>query len=213
MKTIILLHGLFMNSMVMKPMEKRFLSLGYRVYQFNYKSVKYSDKTLQKLELLVNSIDSENIYFIGHSMGGLIARKYIENGYNIKKIKSIITLGTPHNTSRVGKVISNSIFNKILGSAGDSGILSNNNVTWNEKVPLGCIAGVFPIGLNNILKSFHKNEEPSDGTVFLDEAILKNCTDSIIIDSSHTGLIYSKNLLKKINSIYSLFKINITIDN
>ena len=82
----------------------------------------------------------------------------------------------------------------MFGNSGHSGIV-NKLPDWNNKVPMGCIAGVFPIGLNSVFKVGHV--APSDGTVFLDEATLENCSDNLVIKASHTGLIYNKDVVSQ----------------
>ena len=72
---------------------------------------------------------------------------------------------------------------------------------------MGCIAGVFPIGVNTFLKGVECNSA-SDGTVFLDEAIVNNCNDSLVIKSSHTGLIYSKEVVAQCHHFFQYKKFN-----
>ena len=206
-QSIILIHGLFMNSIVMKFMEIKFKKLGYSFYQFNYRTVRYSDKTLEQLDSLVKSIYSDKLYIIGHSMGGLVARMYVD-GYHGESHKniSIVTIGTPHHTSRLGIHLNNSIIGKILGSSGHSGIV-RKLPDWKNKVPMGCIAGVFPIGVNTFFKGVECNSA-SDGTVFLDEAIVHNCNDNLVIKSSHTGLIYSKEVVAQCHHFFQYKKFN-----
>ena len=73
-----MIHGLFMNSLVMKFMESQFKRLGYNVYHFTYRTVKYSDATLEELDKLVSTIHSDKLHMAGHSMGGLVARMYVD---------------------------------------------------------------------------------------------------------------------------------------
>lgn len=206
-KSIILIHGLFMHSIVMKFMERQFKRLGYTVHQFSYRTVKYSDDTLHQLDELIKKINTEKLYLVGHSMGGLVSRQYIEKfGTNSHKDISVVTVGTPHYSSRLGKHLEKGILKIIFGTSGDSGI-TKELPQWSEKVPMGCIAGEYPVGINHIFtKLVHK--APSDGTVFLDEAILDNCTDSIIVKSSHTGLVYSKNVVMQCHYFFDNFKFN-----
>lgn len=200
-QSIILIHGLFMNSLVMKFMESQFKNLGYHVYQFPYRTIRYSDATLEDLDSLVRTIHSDKLYIVGHSMGGLVARIYIDK-YHHKSHKdiSVVTVGTPHHTSRLGKYLHNSIIGRMFGSSGRSGIVSKLPA-WNNKVPMGCIAGVFPVGLNSVFKGVG-HTALSDGTVFLDEAIIDNCSDSVVLKSSHTGLIYNKDVVSQCHHFF-----------
>lgn len=192
-KKIILIHGLFMHSIVMKFMENKFKKLGYDVFQFNHNSVRYSSETLNNLNNLINEIGSSDIQLVGHSMGGLIARHYIEK-FNDDRIKSIVTIGTPHKGSRLGKYLDNSFLKPILGTSGKSGIVDDIK-PWNGQVPMGCIAGIAKLGFNTVFKNLHRHDGLNDGTVYLDEAIADNCHDSIIVNCSHTGMVYSSKVI------------------
>jgi len=195
-----LIHGLFLHPIYMAKMKSYFKKLNYDVYCFGYKSTEYSPEVLERLCFLANQIKekSNEIYFIGHSMGGMIARRLFQEYELYLDDTAVITLGTPHNTSHVGTYLKNSYIGGILGTAGESGIISQLE-EWRQPVALGCIAGVVNIGLNTILYPFHQKAGPSDGTVFVEEALLHNATDSIVVECQHTAMIYSKDVMHLCN--------------
>jgi pimeloyl-ACP methyl ester carboxylesterase len=53
------------------------------------------NKTAQTIERAINGLDTDKVSIVAHSMGGLVAAKYIANG-NAHKIDKFITIGTPH---------------------------------------------------------------------------------------------------------------------
>lgn len=200
MKAVVLIHGLMTNSLVMTYLGAKIRSNEYKVYYFNYQSRKYSDKTLQELNYLIESIKEENVYLVGHSMGGLVIRNYIhkeEYEKNFSKIKSVITIATPHNQSVIAQKVQQ-LFDWFLGTAHEVG-LTKDIGHWNSKIPLGCIAGIYEGNWNaHLFLMFTKVKNPSDGTVLVEEAILIGCKDSIVIEGSHTGLLFQKNVVKQI---------------
>lgn len=203
-KAIILIHGLFMQPFVMGYMANQFRKAKYQVYNFGHKSTEYSEQTLKDLHNLITDIPSEDITIVGHSMGGIVARNYIDEFGNDKnqKVKKIITIGSPINGTITGDIIHNTLLGKILGSSVDSGILTGDSgKPWSEDVDMGCIAGVEGFGINNIIGIFNKeiqsNTNKSDGLIFVDEAIHKDAKDSIVIESSHTGLIINQEVIKQ----------------
>lgn len=201
-KTVILLHGFMSNAYMMKYMEKQIIKAGYDVHSFNYKSNKYTENTLIELHKLIESLENKEIYLIGHSMGGLVARNYLHHyEYNKipsnSKIKALITIATPHNQSLSAHAISKSIFKKIFGTAGDSG-LTKILPEWKTDIPIGCIAGISTSKLSkNLFLPKHTKEQINDGTIFLNEALLDNCNDKVIIKGSHTGLILKKEVVSQ----------------
>ena len=50
----------------------------------------------EKMDGICEKYNLENFHIIGHSMGGLVAKRYIQNAGHESKVKSLITLGTPH---------------------------------------------------------------------------------------------------------------------
>lgn len=197
MKTIVLLHGLYMHSKVMLPMKNRFKKLGYNVENFGYNSIKFSERVLNDLDDLISKIDSDEIYLVGHSMGGLISRQYYSK-YKNKKIKSIVTLGTPHNQSVVGKFAEKI---NLIGSAGYAGITKKIE-EWKGEIPLGSIAGTVQLGLLIL------SQEKSDGTVLLKETQCENQTDHIELNLNHTSLVYSNKSVKQIDFFIKNNKFN-----
>ncbi len=62
-------------------------------------------KELRSVISFASSITKNRIILIGHSRGGLVARKYLEES-NSKDIKMLITISTPHRGSTMAKWVS-----------------------------------------------------------------------------------------------------------
>lgn len=193
-KAVVLLHGLLARAYVMRFIKKQMVDAGYEVYVFDYISRRYSSNTLDKLHDLISQIPEQEIYLIGHSMGGLVGRNYIHQYEN--NIKGLITIATPHNQSICAHNATKR-FKRFLGTAGDSG-LTLDLPQWSSSAVIGCIAGKSKAILyKNLFLIFHKNKSESDGTVYLKEAILENCHDSIIVNGSHTALLFNKEVVNQ----------------
>lgn len=197
-QTVILLHGLFMDSFSMRRVQRNFIEEGFDTYIFSYPTVQFNHNvTLENLHNLITQLldlKNTNITLVGHSMGGLVARLY-QTTYNNSHVKRIITLGTPHNGSHVAKYLINTKLGKILGTSGQSGII-DVIPEWSEVCPLGCVIGESKIGVNTILSPFHGRYGHSDGNVFFEEALLHNCTDHKVVPYSHTTLILYKQVVQ-----------------
>lgn len=217
---IILLHGLFMNKIFMKFMEKNLSKNNMKVLNLNYSTVKFSEEQVKKvIEQIDHFRQDEPVILVGHSMGGLIARKI----YAIRPdfVKAIVTIGTPHNGSVVGLLGQKY---KMIGTAGESGLV-NKLPDWQGDVPLLNIMGFHNGGLiksmsqsKNLLHTLAKKEfdnnpkikecvindfeefkkQVNDGTVFSKESKLEKATQEVYIPASHSGLIYSRRTLEEI---------------
>lgn len=195
-KAVVLIHGLMTNAFIMRTLRRHMRTANFNVYLFGYKSHRYSAQTLSDLHALVQTIGDDEIYFVGHSMGGLVARNYMST-YSNPQFRGLVTIATPHNQSLSAHALSQSVFRRFIGTAGDSG-LTKDLPTWVGTVPMGCIAGLSTSRLsNNLFLLLTRRKAPSDGTVFLDEAIAVNCGDHIAMNGSHTGLLFKKEVARQ----------------
>jgi len=105
-RVVILLHGLFQNRSCL-------LWLAYRLRQAGFRHV-YSINTppwrdLETLtEILVRKVDElrlthkvEQVDLVGHSMGGMIGRNYVQHRGGSSKVGRLVTLGSPHQGSKL----------------------------------------------------------------------------------------------------------------
>ena len=105
-ETDLLLHGFFQTRNIWEVMERRLRRDGYGVisldlgglfWRYNTKSIDHQGKFLaSKMEGICSKYNLKHFHIIGHSMGGLIARQYIQFHGGSERVKSLITLGTPH---------------------------------------------------------------------------------------------------------------------
>lgn len=103
---VILIHGFFQTRNIWEVMEDRLRHDGFGVLSFNLGGLlwRYNtrpvDKTArfiaEKIEQLSQREGFDAVHLIGHSKGGLIARRYVQHYGGDKRTKSLITLGTPH---------------------------------------------------------------------------------------------------------------------
>lgn len=182
---IVLIHGLYMSNVVMQYLRVSLQDLGYPVSCFQYKSIQFEEFVFDDLAAHIESnlVSGRDLVLVGHSMGGLIAREFAMRHEGL--VSCIVTLGTPHRGSIVGKVLEPL---GILGTAGDSGITKQVR-DWNGCIPLGSIAGNLPVGV------LFASKLESDGTVLLSETHCENSTDHIVLRVSHTGMVYSKKVV------------------
>ncbi len=59
------------------------------------KDVRETSRALQQF-IEANTLENERVHIIGHSMGGLVARAYLEQTMNNNKVSSLVTVGSPH---------------------------------------------------------------------------------------------------------------------
>lgn len=105
-QVVLLIHGFFQTRNLWDVMEDRLRFDGYSVMSFNLGGLlwKYNTHPIRKtaeviatkIERLAERHGFDKLHIIGHSKGGLIARKYVQSFGGHERVRSLITLGTPH---------------------------------------------------------------------------------------------------------------------
>jgi triacylglycerol lipase len=103
---VLLIHGFFQTRNIWEVMEDRLRHDGFGVMTFNLGGLLWRFNThpvdrsaamiAEKLEALRRRHGFDRVHIVGHSKGGLIARRYVQHFGGDRCVKSVITLGTPH---------------------------------------------------------------------------------------------------------------------
>jgi pimeloyl-ACP methyl ester carboxylesterase len=67
----------------------------YYNYNYNVGIEEYADELSYDIDLVLKCTDAKQVIIIAHSMGGLVARKYLDDD-NGRHVNKLITLATPH---------------------------------------------------------------------------------------------------------------------
>lgn len=108
---ILLVHGLVDNRSIFALLRRQLRRRGFgRVLALNYSPISDDVRSVAvRLAELVESVCAdtgyERIHVIGHSMGGLVARYYIQRMGGDQRIHTLVTLGTPHNGTRLAYLL------------------------------------------------------------------------------------------------------------
>lgn len=102
---VLFVHGIFSNSYCFWLMKKRALKRGWNVYTIDLKKAdgrasisELSDQIEGHINTKLSSIT--NLHLVGFSMGGLALKELLITKPNlVNKIKSLTTIGTPHEGS------------------------------------------------------------------------------------------------------------------
>lgn len=109
-RPVLLLYGFMSTRRTFEVLEHRLrrdhycvwsINLGGLFDAFNTRGIdECAEKVREKIERLYARFPSMGpMSIIGHSMGGLIGRYYVKRLGGDKRVKNLITLGTPHNGS------------------------------------------------------------------------------------------------------------------
>jgi pimeloyl-ACP methyl ester carboxylesterase len=103
---VILLHGAGMRGLSMYPIARKLRREGRVVYMFTYwppglAFEAYARQLRDYLESLRKENGYETFDAVGHSVGGLILRRYLALYPGSARIRRLVTIGTPHGGSEL----------------------------------------------------------------------------------------------------------------
>lgn len=186
---IVVLHGLYMPGLVMRPLCRRLRKLGYQTLNLTYNSLSPDLNAI--CARIDRFIDNTPTALVGHSMGGLIARRYLESGSEQSRwVDPVITLGTPHRGSYLARRVYASNLRWMLHDSAQ--YLLPDYRHWPFKAHLYSIAGDLPMGVLSLLNP----RSPSDGTVLVDETRIPGMSEHKLFHLTHLGLIYSHRVVE-----------------
>ena len=99
---ILLVHGMIDNRAIFTVLKRRLRRKGFgTVVTVNYSPVTNDIRQAARLlaaevEALVALTGYERVHVIGHSLGGLIARYYVQRLGGDERVHTLVTLGSPH---------------------------------------------------------------------------------------------------------------------
>jgi len=186
----LILHGLARHSNSMSKLTRKLREKNFAAYNLNYPSTFQSIESHgEYLEQLLNGLDGvTSVSFIGHSLGGLVARCLLsdKNGWR-KKINArhLITLGTPNNGARIADMMSGlKLFHTIAGPSGQDLRPYNMQNLPEPDIPTLVIAGGrgTRAGFNPLFG------EDNDGIVTVNETKIDSMHDFKCVKVIHTTI-------------------------
>jgi pimeloyl-ACP methyl ester carboxylesterase len=116
---VLLVHGLVDNRSVFSVMSRSLRRRGFaHVATWNYSplltDVAGGAADLGAyIERICAQTGHDRVHVVGHSLGGLIARYYVQRQGGDRRVASLITLGTPHSGSRWAHVVPTSLIRQL----------------------------------------------------------------------------------------------------
>jgi len=108
---ILLVHGMVDNRSVFTVLRRSLRRRGFgRVVTMNY-PVLTSDVPAaawllgQQVERLCEETGYDRVHVVGHSLGGLLARWYVQKLGGDARVHTLVTLGTPHSGTAAAKLV------------------------------------------------------------------------------------------------------------
>jgi pimeloyl-ACP methyl ester carboxylesterase len=116
---VLLVHGLVDNRSVFSVMSRSLRRRGFaHVGTWNYSPLltDVADGAADLgayIERICEQTGHDRVHVVGHSLGGLIARYYVQRQRGDRRVASLVTLGTPHSGSRWAHVVPTSLIRQL----------------------------------------------------------------------------------------------------
>lgn len=108
---ILLVHGVVDNRSIFTVLRRGLHRRGFgRITSFNYSPLSLDIRNVavrlaEEVEQLCLETGYERIHLIGHSMGGLVARHYVQCLGGDERVHTLVTLGTPHRGTLAARML------------------------------------------------------------------------------------------------------------
>jgi pimeloyl-ACP methyl ester carboxylesterase len=189
---VVLLHGISRTALSFRKMQLTLEHAGYATLNIDYPSRRATLEALAEnihpaIELFVSG-SSGSVHFVGHSMGGLLARVYLAR-HRPEQLGRVVMLGTPNGGSEITDRLKHiSAYRAFFGPAGQQ--LGTHRDSAIEALfppvdyPVGIIAGnrsIDPLASAFLTK-------PHDGRVSVANTRLDGMADHVVIATAHPWL-------------------------
>jgi len=190
---VVLLHGFGRKGNAMFLLQKRLRNAGYKAHSIEYASLQESpdvilEKVAEQIALCCRD-DRRPVHFVGHSLGGLIIRAYLDQN-PLKNLGRVVLLGTPSQGSELVDIYGDRWLFKMLGPT--ARVLGTDEDSFPNRIgppyyPLGIIAGTSSLTITD-----KHLPGPDDGLVSVISTKIDGMTDFLLVDTSHSMLRYNE---------------------
>lgn len=99
---VVLLHGYGHNRSGWFMLDRRLRRVGFTsIHTLNYLPYlsgvpELADRLAERVEAICRLTGSDKVHLVGHSMGGIVARWYVQERGGYERVETAITIGSPH---------------------------------------------------------------------------------------------------------------------
>ena len=188
-ETVVLLHGLGRGKSIMDKMESRMSAAGYVPVVIGYASIgRTPQEILADVSAQLNTVTADTnsrIHFVGHSLGGLLIRAYLDSN-RIKNLGRVVLIGSPNKGTPLVDYFREAWVLKIAGPIAAALGTDKNNFPHSLRPPY------YPVGIIAGTAGWFNNEGiipgDDDGVVPVESTKIEGMADFILLPVSHSSL-------------------------
>lgn len=203
-ETVVLLHGITHSRWNMWAVERALQKAGYRVVNLSYPSRKQPIKHLaefigQKLHQKQVWENAGRVHFVTHSMGGLVARQYLQDSGRAthSKMGRVVMIAPPLGGSEIADMMHNwPLYKFLFGPAGQElGTAQRQQDNMPVPYELGVIAAELPA---SVRQPHYALPLRHDGKVSVAATKAPDMRDHIILCAGHILISWQQQTMRQI---------------
>ncbi|MDZ4785899.1 MAG: alpha/beta fold hydrolase [bacterium] len=191
---VVLIHGLARSKYSMWYLAKKLNRQGFATILFGYPSRSENISTLVEILhqfIKQKKLSDKQIYFVTHSLGSIIAKRFVSKYSDHFNFKRAIHLGPPHRGSQTANFLKRFwLIRKLMGPAFIE-LSELVSLKDDPKIETGIIAGIIPFKKGY----YFCLDSSNDGIVTVDETKLPGSKDHTTIKGSHSFLMYQSKVI------------------
>ncbi len=121
---ILLVHGIMDNRSIFTLLRRGLRRRGFgRVTTMNYQVLTQDVRAAARqlgatVEMLCEATGYERIHVVGHSLGGVIARYYVQRLGGDARVHTLVTLGSPHSGTHAARLLPQRVVRQLVPGSG-----------------------------------------------------------------------------------------------
>ena len=200
-RLVVLQHGMWRSAGSLWKLERALRAHGYRVINSSYPST--TRRIEEHADALGMTLGAElaepvdELYFVGHSMGGLVLQAYLLHPDAPQPLASVF-LGTPHRGAVLADLRREGFLFKLTMGYQASLQLSPKHAFNQREIRIPGAVGTI-IGSAGDVEGFNEDiPGDDDGTVAVREAHLEGEDDSVTVPVGHTRLSFHDRSIRQV---------------
>lgn len=194
-ETVVLVHGIWMQSVLMQPLAWRLRQHGYRTRCVNYSFLSKSPaENAQQLLDILPSIQTPTVHWVAHSLGGIVWLHSLHSKTELPPGRTVL-LGSPVRGSEAAmRLYKKRWLRPLLGRSVEAGLLGGAPLETGAR-SVGLIRGGGWFSLSRLLFG---QKQPSDGVVLHSETELLDALPVVDVPRSHSLMLFSAQTAREV---------------